>query len=360
MGISRMSYANNIPLEWAAPFSWFLSHPSTMERLKLIARAGGVSASRMEELLAEARFAPVETYPFEQAAREEAAFAPSLRQTLQTRLMWFGLAAPIGITLPVVWFMRFAGLEGWRLFALATPLAIVVFYIIFEWIAGSVRSSARRRAITKYGEGTFVGFTPCAKPRVYNKMIHYDFGVLRTSSQSVEFAGDRLRFTVDRRLVSRIWIDNGARHYTPRRVVCIEYRPSPDAPLAVFSVQSFDAALWPNTESAVRRLFQEFEIWLRATSNMQAPPEPCNLPTDRGEPDAALSFLSAIKYASTHFGIAFLLDYSFGATLFERNWNPLHPFVPALVTAVLAIFIASPKLRMTTGGARAIRKAEAI
>ena len=359
MGLARMSYANSMPLEWSAPISWFVSHPSTMERFQAIARAGGVSVSRIEELLVEARRETDEIYPLEQDITEDAAFPPALRRTLQTRLTRYGLLSPVGIALPVVWFLQFAGFEGWDLFALASLLAMVAFYLLFEQIAASVRGNARLRALAKYGEGTFVGFTPYADPRIYNGMFHYDFGLVRASGQSLEFIGDRLRFTLDRRLVPRVWIGNGPRHYAPRKVVCIEYRPSPDAPLAVFSIQSFDAALWPNTESAARRLCLELETWLRGTSNLQAPPEPCALLQDRGESYAALSLFTAIKYAGMHFGVAFLLDSSFGAIWSESNWNPLHPLVPALVAAALSIFVFFPKIRLTGAGAGAIRKAEA-
>jgi hypothetical protein len=144
-GIARISYANHMPLEWRAPASWFLSHPVSMKRFESIARAGGVPASRIGELMEEARREPAEVYAVEPAPRKDAAFAPDLQRRLHTRLQWYALLAPIAIGLPAAWIFERIGPEGWALLA-GAPLAMAVFYVVLEAIVGSVRAAARERA----------------------------------------------------------------------------------------------------------------------------------------------------------------------------------------------------------------------
>ncbi len=52
-GLARVSYANGMPLEWAAPVSWMMGHPPTIDRIRAIGRAGRLTNSRVAELLEE-------------------------------------------------------------------------------------------------------------------------------------------------------------------------------------------------------------------------------------------------------------------------------------------------------------------
>jgi len=335
-GLARVSYANHMPLEWRAPWSWFVSHPVTMQRFESIARAGSVPAARIAGLLEEARREPAEVYSVEPELHQDAAFAPDLQRRLQTRLKWYSLLAPLVIGLPVAWIFERAGLEGWTLLV-GTPLAMAVFYIALELIVGAVRATARQRAAARFGEGLYVGLGLAAEPRVYNGMYHYDFGLVRISEDSFEFAGDRVRFVLDRRLVSRVWVGEGPRHFTPRRVVYVEYHPSQNAPLAVFSMQPLEARFWPNTVADAQSLCEKVETWSHGSSPVLPPPLPCELPGERGQPDGSVAWSKAVRWAGIYFAIAFAIGSLAG--------DPLRAFIPATLCAALAMFVLLPKLR---------------
>ena len=363
MGLARMSYAHNFPLEWSAPTSWFVSHPSTMERLESIARAGGVLRSRLGELVEEARRDPADVY-FDKpdltdaALGDDAAFTPAMQRSLQTRIKWFGLFSPLAIALPIAWLLQRMGMEGLGLLVLGTVAAMASFYIGLELIIGSVRAKARQRAAAKCGDGVFVGLSLATGPRIYNGMFHYDFGMVRTTGGSLEFVGDRVHFALDRRLVTRVWLGDGPRHYTPRKVVCVEYRPSPGAPLAVFTMQSFEARLWPNTVAAARRLKRQVETWGSGVSNTDVPPLPCTLPEESGETEAAMPLWTALKAAIMYFAIALAMDTSSSAFAIGREWDPWQMFVPALVCAGFCLFVFFPRMRWAGASARVASKAE--
>src|SRR5262249_24524783 len=116
-GLARVSRENGMPLEWAAPYSWVTAHPSTMERIHAIARAGQVSQPRIGELLEEAQQEAAdhyaETQPPAAPIPDDAAFSPAIRHRLQMRLTWYTLLAPIALGMPIVWMLERIGLSRW-------------------------------------------------------------------------------------------------------------------------------------------------------------------------------------------------------------------------------------------------------
>jgi hypothetical protein len=165
--------------------------------------------------------------------------------------------------------------------------------------------------------------------------------MMRVREDKLEFAGDRVHFSLDRRLVNRVWLGDGPRHWTPRKVVYIECRPAPDAVRTVFSLQSFEARFWPFTNAAARRLYGEVEAWARmnttATSASTDPVAPCALPDVTGEPNVPVRFALALKAAVVSASIAFVIA--------QFLWPQGRSFTAPVLCGALSIFAAWPRLR---------------
>jgi Zn-dependent protease with chaperone function len=347
-GLTRFSRAHGMPLEWSAPISWMMAHPPTMERIRAIARAGSISNQRVSELLEESKLEPADRYldaPTNVVA-EDAAFSPVLRKRLQSRLTAFALTMPILLGLPAALYLQRLGLPWWNIVLSGSLLSEAIIHLGSDWIVGSIRETVKRRALTRHGQGVFAGLSPSPEPRLFDGGYHYDMGMVRFVNGSLEFAGDRANITLDPRLVKRVWLGPGPRHWMRRKVVYIECRPSTESPLVIFSLQSFEAWFWPWTTAAARKLFQMVAQW---HSNQSAPPPtpalPCPLPQVKGSPVTVISLKTAFRSISVYSGIAFFLASVLDSlNPWAEHWSPSNVFCPMAVCGLLAFFMVCPRL----------------
>jgi hypothetical protein len=356
-GLARVSRAHGMPLEWGAPISWMMSHPPTMGRIRAIGRAGGINVSRINELMEESQRDPADSYaeipvprvaapPQGAAVPEDAAFSPVLSKRLQTRLTVFALAAPLALGLPTVWLLQRMGLPWWTVFFAGSLSSALATYLGSDWIVGSVRDTVKRRALARYGQGLFAGFSPSAEPRLFERSYHYDLGMVRLGNGGLEFAGDRARFILDRRLVQRVWLGAGPRHWMCRKVVYVECRPLAETGLVVFSLQSFEAWFWPWTTTTAIRLHRAVQEWHQSASSAStAPPLPCQVPRVEGSPVTFISLQTAFRSVSVYSGIAFFLAsleiWSDGS---RGLWDPSEVLCSVAVCGTLAFIMVCPRL----------------
>jgi Zn-dependent protease with chaperone function len=363
-GLARVSRAHGMPLEWGAPISWMMSHPPTMDRIRAIAQAGGINASRVGELMEESQKGPADSYadvatvipraatvsnsavPQGAAVPEDAAFSPAVRKRLQTRLAGFALAAPLVLGLPTVWLLQRMGFPWWTVFFAGIVFPALATYVGSDWIVGSVRDTARGRSLARHGQGIFAGFSPSTEPRLFERSYHYDLGMVRFANGGLEFAGDRARFILDRRLVQRVWLGAGPRHWVSRKVVYIECQPSADTGLIVFSLQSLEARFWPWTTTTAMRLYRAVQHWHRdASPASTAPPLPCQVPQVEGDPVGFISFRAAVRTVGLYSGIAFFLAslelWSDGS---RGVWDPSDVLCSVAVCGVLSFIMVCPRL----------------
>jgi len=168
---------------------------------------------------------------------------------------------------------------------------------------------------------------------------------VRFQNGPLEFAGDRARFSLDRRLVDRVWLGDGPRHWTARKVVYIQCRPSLEAAPVVFSLQSFEAWFWPSTTMMAKRLYRQIDEWRKESSSPSAEsPQPCPLPQLQGDPPTFISFRTAFRSIVIYSGAAFFLA-SFGSSIASvGSWGLSDLLCPTAVCGVLALSLVLPRL----------------
>jgi hypothetical protein len=213
-----------------------------------------------------------------------------------------------------------------------------------EWLVGMIREAVKRRATARHGTGLFAGLSPAAEPRLFDGRYHHDLGMVRFGGGALEFTGDLAHFSLDRRLVNRIWLGNGPRFWTPRKVVYVECRISPEAPLTIFSLQSFEAWFWPWTITAAKHLLHEIENWKNGSSDPLPPPLPCPLPQVEGSPESSVSMRTVFRSVAIYSGIALVFStmepWMDGAMDFDLSSQ----FVGPIVCGILAVFVLWPNL----------------
>jgi hypothetical protein len=276
---------------------------------------------------------------------EDVGFSPAMRKHLQTRVNVYVLIAPVACGLITVWLLESIGLDWRTVFAVGSLFSNLVMYLGFDWVAGSGRDLVKRRVMARHGQGVFAGFSPAAEPRLFDGSYQYDLGMVRFSNEMLEFAGDRAHFSLDRRLIERVWLGDGPRHWTARKVVYIQCRPSPEAGPIVFSLQSLEAWYWPSTEIMAKRLYRQVEEWHKGSSSSATEsPRPCALPQVEGSVAPFISFRTAVRSMFIYCGAAFVLASIKNGMAVSESWSLSDVLCPTAVCGVLALSLVLPRL----------------
>ena len=344
--LARVSRLHALPLVWSTPASWFMAHPSTMERIRILAH-GRISDARVKELIAESATKAVDRYDLPSSPLEGAAFSSELRRRLQATLSLYGLIFPAIFGVGVAWLLRTVGLGGWLLLAVGTPVSMLAFYLGYEAIVGGARSKIRDRAASVYGNGHFVGLALAAEPRIYDGMYQYDYGFIRLAGELLEYSGDRARFALDRRQVQRVWIGCGPRHWTPRPTVCLDCQPATDGPVVTISLQSFEARSWPGTRFAARRLMKLVEDWHRSGAPPEQAVADCEIPRVPGTVDSGLSARSAFRIAAIYGVAGFVTGVLAGPFITPDVGDIVSTLYPGFLSASVALFAIWPRINWT-------------
>ncbi len=184
-------------------------------------------------------------------------------------------------------------------------------------------------------------------------MYHHDSGMVRFAEGKLKFAGDRIEFALDRRLVSRVWLGDGPRHWTPRKVLYVECRPTEKSASMVFSLQSLEACIWPFTTRAARDLYRQVEAWRSCPAGDVQPVAGAGLTPVEGEPDSSIPLRVALKSGIIYATIGFTVYVFMGVRTMTEMQSSFGAFVLFLWLAVFALL---PRLKWLPGKTPLVRK----
>jgi heat shock protein HtpX len=358
----RVSNAAGIPLHWGRSAGILMTHPPMTARLHAIARKAGLDASKVDELVAMASTvpalpgyaSPLEEQP--EACAVLAAHRDRLRRSLRALSTIFPVAA--GIAFAALSRFWAAGLMDWlTLIVPATVTAMLLYWIAYETIVGSERRRFRAKLTgANQSAGYFVGFAPAAEPQEFDGLYHFDLGIARIEAGALTFAGARCFFTLPRASIRRTWIAAGPPHWTPRKIVCVEYQ-SGDSQTAVLSLQSLERWFWPATSAAAQQLLSALEQWLQTEPHAQTqttlPPQAIGstlAPVPLAGAFRTMRVPCTISLAVSWFGISFLPP---TAGDYQAILSTLaSPFAAPLMTAILILFALTPHLNWSSSRSR--------
>lgn len=363
--LTRISRASELPLHWGNLAGIFIGHPPMTARFRAIGRRSGISASRIEEIISTASTVPpLPGYdsPVPEPAPLDSAILATYRDRLTKQMGTLATLFPIVAGIAASYLARFwpAELAGVIAFATASIIATMFLYwIAYEVTVGSARRNLRRQldGAAQHGAaqagGYFVGLSTSAEPRYFDGMYHYDLGVVRIAGATLDFVGTRGAFSIASSQVRKIWLAAGPPHWTPRKVVCLEYGLDETDPCGIISLQSMERWFWPGTTSAASQLFRTLTQWsenpavpdvpavTNVTANVVAPPQ------------VSGAILPPITLGQLWKPIAGACLYSFcGGWLFTTFQTPslagiFTPLFAPVVASALMLFAYAPQLERT-------------
>ncbi len=265
--LTRISLATGMPLDWGPAASLFLPHPPMTARFRSIARKAGIDSARVDEIVSAAGVIPPPpgfASPFDPSESPEGGILSVHRERLHKRMMLLSKLFPIVAGVAFAAVERFLTPDPLTLIAhtvASSAAAMVLFWAAYEVIVGAERRRLRDQLPDAHREGSyFAGVSTAAEPRYYEGLYHYDLGLVRIDGGSLSFAGTRCSFSIGSSEARRVWLASGPRHWTARKIVCVEYQLD-GGKTGVVSLQSLERWFWPGTSAAAQELFAALMLW---------------------------------------------------------------------------------------------------
>lgn len=217
----KLSRLNLHPLEWGKRQEAWMTHPSTMRRLRDVAAFAGVSDARLGELLRES-LEPVpesDRYVIGEAAGEGLVFSTPAKAMRQVRLLWTAqaictivpalaalLALRLSLSGPLLWLALLAGPA-----AAFAALLLLGEYLNARWYRHLKERLGERLAAKGWGDlvktGEFVLFAPSLRPCFFGgSHYNWDIGVAKIYGDRLCYVGEQTAFALPRDMVSDVQI----------------------------------------------------------------------------------------------------------------------------------------------------------
>ena len=244
--LARITAATNMPQHWGPAIGLFLPHPPLTARFRSIARRAGIDSARVDQIVSAAGAIPALpgfASPFAESQSPGGILAEH-RERMSKRLVLLSKLFPIlaGVAFTAV--ERFLMPDPLTLIGHAVAwcaAAIVIYWAVSEVTVGWERRRLRNQLPDAHRQGSsFAGLSTAAEPRYYEGLYHCDLGLARIDDGSLNFAGTRCSFSIGNSEARRVWLRSGPRHWTPRKVVCVEYQLD-GGETGVLSLQSLNA-----------------------------------------------------------------------------------------------------------------------
>jgi Zn-dependent protease with chaperone function len=219
---AKLSRLNTMPLHWGRVDEQMLTHPSTMRRIKRIARAGKIPETRLPELLSQATAPPADAYLIPRTALPSGKiFSTQFKSRLSSSIAWIIILTTVLIPVLTVQVILWTHpLESVRAIAFLLGIALTIAFqlwlsnILPFWkmprLERELREKVRRAgAPPQVSSGLFVSLAPDSGPRVYELNWAWDIGLLAITEGSLFYWGEEARFTLRREQIVHISLGPG-------------------------------------------------------------------------------------------------------------------------------------------------------
>jgi Zn-dependent protease with chaperone function len=282
----KLSRLNFTPIQWGRTSGTWLTHPSTLRRVKRMAALGGVAPERLREILddhaaasqthtAAVGEAEVNDQHYETPAvgNEDAIRTALRRHTARQGSMW-GLRL-VYIVPPTL--LSLVALHGrWEgrhlLIAYGAGVVITAAMVTLAgvWLGKSGYEKIKREVAARFASQNlpvprqgdmFVGFAPAASPRVYGTQYHWDNGFLVFSAGKLQFVGEESRFAINAADVTGIVIGRGGPSWWKFERVYVRWKNIRNNREEVFNLYPLEPGSMWDQNKRVRALYERMQAW---------------------------------------------------------------------------------------------------
>ena len=234
---ARLSRLNTMPLHWGKADEQMLTHPSTMRRIKRIAKLGGISEARIPDLVNQAATPPADVYLIPPTALPAGkVFSTRFKSRISSSISWIIVLTTVLIPVLIAQIVLWTHASGSNLaIALLTGLAITIAvqsifsnilpFMGMQKLESHLREKLRREAAPpQLSSGLFVSLSPDSRPRIYEGNWAWDAGFLSMSESSLFYCGEESRFALPRQRIMRISLGPGPVNWFNTKAVYFTWR----------------------------------------------------------------------------------------------------------------------------------------
>ena len=221
-GLAKLTTLNTMPIHWSKFDEKLLTHPSTLRRIKQIARESGIPEERIPYLLNPPAPAQNDVYSIPDTALPAGKlFSSQYKTRVAARYTWTSLLSASLIPGAVAYAAQAGDSTGtiwWTIYLVGFVLTIAAETIVARFYSRRLLPKLELRLREKFeaqrgmpaSSGIFVGLSPDSSPRIYEGDWNWDIGYLSVSSDKLFYWGEEVRFALDRAGITTFSIGPGS------------------------------------------------------------------------------------------------------------------------------------------------------
>ncbi len=275
--LARISRLNTMPIHWGKLDEKTLTHPSTMRRIRRLARAGGISEARIPELLNLSSVRPAEIYSIPaNIALSGKLFSTRFKARQNSFASWTMILTIASVPAAVALLLEWANVSGAALsfaYLAGTLLTIGCGLLLANSVPMSGALKLERRLRDKFEkdgappaicDGLFVSLAPDSGPRIYEGNWAWDLGFLAATDERLYYWGEETRFSLPRAGISRVSLGSGPVGWFGTPSVYVLWRDE-SGQEHTFNLRAFRARSMLEMRRQTRRLCLDLEGWHKGT-----------------------------------------------------------------------------------------------
>jgi Zn-dependent protease with chaperone function len=271
-GLARMSRLSFMPLNfdgWGASLD---THPGTMRRFEIIAKAHGISDQRLQELLAVSE-TPDDRYPTLES-EETAAIVHSfvLKHKYRKKVALVLIGVLIFSSIPFAFMLVKMGLSDVWLWSVAVAGILFTFGLYqlvrnrisfwgYDSLSRALKLKLKERGLEELARhSVLVGLSPASASRKYDGYPFWDAGVLCLTKTGLYYIGEQTEFALQRDQIAEIYSRNTNAEWLSEKSLFLRWKDDSNENTLHFVAVGENSVL--KARRAIDALQKRFDSWL--------------------------------------------------------------------------------------------------
>jgi len=283
-GLARMARLNLMPLHAGGWGQSLDTHPATMRRFEEIAKAHGISESRLHELVTDTS-PPQDQYTAIDDEPDATVFSTEFKNRYRVRIAFSLLGVILLAPVPFATALAREDVSALGMMGLAIAgfiwsfgLSLVVRNWLGSWGYGGLGRRLKMK-LDKRGfgdaarQGTLVGLAPAAETRFFERYHFWDIGVLWLTKEKLFYIGEQCEFALEREQVHEVYSRDTTPEWLPEKSLFIRWKDYSTGPTKTLHFVATGESSVLKARRAIDSLQQRVQAWMyQSVSFLPSPP----------------------------------------------------------------------------------------
>ena len=280
-GLAKLSRLNLMPMHGGGWGESLDTHPATMRRFQEIAKAHGISESRLQELVTNAE-PPPDKYVAIDDEVDTTVFSTEFKNKIRSRWAFTAFFVLLVSPAPFAWALARDGVSFFGMLALAVEGIVWSFGIslllrnrIVYWgyqsVCRRLKMKLDKRGLGEAARlGSLVGLAPAAESRKYEGYSFWDMGVLWLTKEKLYYIGEQCEFALAREQVHEVYSCDTAPHWVTEKSLFIRWKDFPEGPMKTLHFVATGEVAVTKARRAIDELETRLKAWLQQSEDFPA------------------------------------------------------------------------------------------